>query len=276
MMDQGKERFDESELSLGELIREADALVPPAGDNNLQHRRAELIAWMTADADEADHMEATPQGAAATTTAPFDEATGAVVPAEAEETLVLIRHDGSRSDDAPQNSVPNLRVWFGWRFATAAVAAVVGFMTIVAMPSAEPPPLRPAVTPTTPAAPIPPPPVTRGTGHWIVQLASIPKTDGRAAGVQALNALRPRIPTAELIDSDRFASLRPGYWVVIDSGPYTSGADAVAFCHRSGLTHRHDCRGRYLSGNAADANRVCEPDSSSPPRSCRKENDGEN
>ncbi|MDQ0938597.1 hypothetical protein [Streptomyces sp. V1I1] len=128
-----------------------------------------------------------------------------------------------------------------------------------------------AATPTAVQATFPTlPPMPSVSGGWIAQLASVPKTGGTAARDQALAVIRLKVPTAEVLDSNAFASLRPGYWVVYEPGPYASGATAGDFCLRVGLTSSNDCRGRYLSQYAADVSMACEPNAHRQPASCRR------
>jgi hypothetical protein len=90
---------------------------------------------------------------------------------------------------------------------------------------------------TTPRAqPKPPPPRSanrlvawpRGQAGWTIVLESVPKAgDGRSVAVRtAKAALHGGVPQVGVLDSNRFASLHPDYYVVF-SGVYSSNADAT-------------------------------------------------
>lgn len=87
---------------------------------------------------------------------------------------------------------------------------------------------------TTPAGAAPAPTGARGrigdwpAGQqgWTITLASLPQTGGRRAAVlRARQAKRRGLEQVGILDSSRYASLHPGYWVVF-TGVYTSQADA--------------------------------------------------
>jgi hypothetical protein len=60
----------------------------------------------------------------------------------------------------------------------------------------------------------------RGRSGWTLVLASLPTTAGRKAAVtKAREALRAGLPQVGVIDSARYSSLHPGYFVVF-SGIY--------------------------------------------------------
>ena len=90
-----------------------------------------------------------------------------------------------------------------------------------------------ATLPTTQAPPPPPPPKTlaawpAGRTGWTVVLASIPTTVGRADALgRARQALRAGLKQPGVLDSSRFSSLHPGYYVVF-SGIYGSEEQAKA------------------------------------------------
>lgn len=94
---------------------------------------------------------------------------------------------------------------------------------------------------------------------WIAQLASVPKQSGTEARDRALTEIRRTVPGAETLDSDDFASLRPGYWVVYWAGPFANGRAALAFCETVGRTEANDCVGRYLSRDVHDLTLICRP-----------------
>jgi hypothetical protein len=67
----------------------------------------------------------------------------------------------------------------------------------------------------------------RRQSGWTIVLASIPKTKGRDKAVAVAQQARThRLTRVGVIDSSRFASLRPGYWMTF-SGRYQSEADAT-------------------------------------------------
>jgi hypothetical protein len=116
----------------------------------------------------------------------------------------------------------------------------------------------PVGQPTTPLAttaagtlPTPPEPTTTRPGAkrtlttwaagqtgWTIVLVSYPKTAGRpAAKTTALKALKDGLPDVGLLDSSRFPSLQPGYFVVF-SGIYATQAEAntaVSTAHSAGF-----------------------------------------
>jgi hypothetical protein len=104
-----------------------------------------------------------------------------------------------------------------------------------APPQPPPPPPTPAPTPPTARPPAPPPPApprptviqwpARTSGYTVV-IASLPTTNGQArARAKALEAARRGVPSVGVIDSARFSSLHPGYYVVF-SGIYDSLEEA--------------------------------------------------
>jgi hypothetical protein len=67
-----------------------------------------------------------------------------------------------------------------------------------------------------------------GEDGWTIALASIPQTGGRAPALARARAARAKgLPAVGVIDSSRYASLHPGYWIVF-SGVYTSEAEATS------------------------------------------------
>ena len=62
---------------------------------------------------------------------------------------------------------------------------------------------------------------------WTIALVSLPKTAGRAAALARARAARKRLPQVGVLDSSRYASLHPGYWIVF-SGVYSSEAEATS------------------------------------------------
>jgi len=67
-----------------------------------------------------------------------------------------------------------------------------------------------------------------GTDGWTVVLASYPQTGGRkVATARARKSRAQGLPQVGVLDSSRYASLRPGYWVVF-SGIYATEAEATS------------------------------------------------
>ena len=68
----------------------------------------------------------------------------------------------------------------------------------------------------------------RGTSGWTNVVVSVPKIDGRDAAVaRAEQALRRGLDRVGVLDSSRYASLHPGYWVVF-AGIYPSQPEAAS------------------------------------------------
>ena len=67
-----------------------------------------------------------------------------------------------------------------------------------------------------------------GQDGWTIALASLPQTAGRQAAVNRAREARERgLSLVGILDSSRYASLHPGYWVVF-TGLYTSEAEATS------------------------------------------------
>jgi hypothetical protein len=63
---------------------------------------------------------------------------------------------------------------------------------------------------------------------WTIALVALPQTKGRAAALaRARAARRKALPQVGVLDSSRYASLHPGYWIVF-SGVYSSEAEATS------------------------------------------------
>lgn len=74
------------------------------------------------------------------------------------------------------------------------------------------------------------PPATDG---WTVILLSVPKVRGRAVAVQAARDARSKgLQGVGIIDSSRFPSLQPGYWMVF-AGRFTSEPEATSRLQRA-------------------------------------------
>ena len=73
----------------------------------------------------------------------------------------------------------------------------------------------------------------RSQTGWTIVLASVPKANGRDEAVAiAQRARTRRLPRVGVLDSSRFASLRPGYWMTF-TGRYQSEADATGSLRRA-------------------------------------------
>jgi hypothetical protein len=67
-----------------------------------------------------------------------------------------------------------------------------------------------------------------GEDGWTVALAALPQTGGREPAVARARVARAKkLPQVGIIDSSRYASLHPGYWIVF-SGVYASEAEATS------------------------------------------------
>jgi hypothetical protein len=72
-----------------------------------------------------------------------------------------------------------------------------------------------------------------GTDGWTIALASFPQTGGREkADARARRARARGLAQVGVLDSSRYASLHPGYWVVF-SGVYGSAAEATSALERA-------------------------------------------
>jgi hypothetical protein len=67
-----------------------------------------------------------------------------------------------------------------------------------------------------------------GEDGWTVALASLPQTGGRRVALaRARKARAHGLPQVGVLDSSRYASLHPGYWIVF-TGVYSSEAEATS------------------------------------------------
>ncbi|MEV3991860.1 serine/threonine-protein kinase [Streptomyces sp. NPDC049837] len=108
-------------------------------------------------------------------------------------------------------------------------------------------------------APPPPTPSDPLAESWIAQLASVSKSSGTGARARMAASLRDKgLEEADYLDSDAYASLRPGYWVFYVPG-FNSGTEAAQWCRSAGLTSKNDCLGRYLSHRSSDFGYQCVP-----------------
>ncbi|MBG0857294.1 serine/threonine protein kinase [Streptomyces spinoverrucosus] len=130
-------------------------------------------------------------------------------------------------------------------------------------PGASP---SPTPTPTVSESPSAP----AGGGRWVAQLYSEPFSAGTAARDRRLARIRESVPEAVFVRSDKYASLRPGYWVIYTPGPFANGRAALAFCAERGRTTPNACMGRYLSTKPADFALQCRPPATSPKGRCTR------
>jgi hypothetical protein len=67
-----------------------------------------------------------------------------------------------------------------------------------------------------------------GEDGWTIALASLPQTEGRkAANRRAADARKKGLSPVGILDSSRYASLHPGYWIVF-TGIYASAVEATS------------------------------------------------
>jgi hypothetical protein len=67
-----------------------------------------------------------------------------------------------------------------------------------------------------------------GEGNWTNVIVSLPKVEGRDAALARAEAARRKgLRQVGVLDSSRYASLHPGYWVVF-SGVYASEPEAAS------------------------------------------------
>jgi hypothetical protein len=109
-------------------------------------------------------------------------------------------------------------------------------------------PTTTATTGTTQRKPPPPRPKPTlvfwpaGKSGWTIVLDSVPTTNGRTGAVaEAKQALRLGMKQVGVLDSSRFSSLHPGYFVVF-TGIYDTEAEAQSHVIEA---HRHGYRGPY-------------------------------
>ncbi len=81
-------------------------------------------------------------------------------------------------------------------------------------------------------------------GGWVAQLTSVPTSAGTARLEQAWDDVRGEVPDAVAATSDEWDSLRDGYWVLVDDGPFASSDDVRAFCAGVAV----ECLPRELQG----------------------------
>jgi len=135
--------------------------------------------------------------------------------------------------------------------ATTLVGDTAPLPTVATTDTTPPTSQEPTVpTRTTPAPPPPRPQTARraltdwpeGRSGWTLVLASLPTSSGRpAAAAKARAALRAGLSKVGVLDSSKYSSLHPGYYVVF-SGIYASigdAQDAVSQAARAGYENAY-------------------------------------
>lgn len=92
---------------------------------------------------------------------------------------------------------------------------------------------------------------------WVAQLAAVPVDAGRDVLDSAMETVRQQVPEVQVLRSDDYASLSPGFWVLYYPGRFSSGTEAIRFCDSRGRTTNHDCYSTYLSHSHDDRQFVC-------------------
>lgn len=92
---------------------------------------------------------------------------------------------------------------------------------------------------------------------WVAQLASVPVDAGQEELDSVYQDVLEQVPSAFVISSNDFASLNPGYFVVVATDNFRDGYAALDFCADHGRTENTACVGRYLSDSEADSDRQC-------------------
>ena len=113
-------------------------------------------------------------------------------------------------------------------------------------------------------------PAAGQSGTWIVGLAEIPRTTDLKERDRQLADLQQQIPGASLVDSEAWASLPPGTWVVRAPGEFADGFAALTHC---GTLGSDECTARYLSQDEDDQDYVCEAEPTPDPGTCRHPGD---
>lgn len=101
--------------------------------------------------------------------------------------------------------------------------------------TAPPPTTAPPATTAPPPPPVNPAAITwpRDRRGWTIVLLSLPQANGRAAAAaQATRARSGGLRRVGVLDSSRYASLHPGYYVVFQ-GVYASEAEAASALQRA-------------------------------------------
>ena len=139
---------------------------------------------------------------------------------------IVISGDGEEPSAIPTATGGSLTVTGGTPTLTApeptTAATTAAATTSPATPTAPPPPVNPAAI-TWP----------RDRRGWTIVLLSLPQSNGRdAAGAQAKKARDGGLRRVGVLDSSRYASLHPGYYVVFH-GVFDSEAEASSALQRA-------------------------------------------
>jgi hypothetical protein len=147
---------------------------------------------------------------------------------------------GARVTDAALRSGSSLRSGWVLRSVAAGVVALVGAATAIAATGSDGGgtsivtaigAFATAPESTTEDSAVGPSGATEwpaGEDGWTIALVSLPQTGGRPAALARARAARARrLPQVGVLDSSRYASLHPGYWIVF-TGVYASEAEATS------------------------------------------------
>ena len=147
---------------------------------------------------------------------------------------------GARVADGPLRRGPSWRSNWALRAAATAAVALAGAAAAIAATGSDGSGedivtaiggFATAPRTTTEESPVGPSAVTEwppGEDGWTITLASLPQTGGRPAALARARAARAKgLPQVGVLDSSRYASLHPGYWVVF-TGVYASEAEATS------------------------------------------------
>lgn len=159
---------------------------------------------------------------------------------------------------------------------TGALALLIGYLSLAATVKWPPfhnhvsrPPLSGHFVPGSHGTERPSPKAT-SLSHdvWIAQLASVPTAAGISQLRRMLRQVQIEIPGAKYLDSSRYASLKPGFWVVYYRGPFRNGNQALDYCATHGRTGPNQCIGRFLSHQKSDDGYMCFPPPGSQTTGC--------
>jgi hypothetical protein len=92
---------------------------------------------------------------------------------------------------------------------------------------------------------------------WIAQLASLPVSQGATVRDAMLADVRSEVPEAQVLRTDDFSSLSPGFWVLYLPQAFSSGSEVIAWCDSNGRESNDDCYAAYLSHSASEKGRYC-------------------
>jgi hypothetical protein len=140
---------------------------------------------------------------------------------------IAISADGEEPEAIPTATGGSLTVTGGTPTLTAPEPAATTTATTA--------PGKTGSTATAPARPANPAAVAwpKNRRGWTIVLLSLPQTNGRdAAGAQATKARDGGLRRVGILDSSRYASLHPGYYVIFQ-GVYGSEAEAASALQRA-------------------------------------------